>query len=185
MLLNENKKDSVNVEELKELKVLSEQAVEVSVSSLWNVGPVILIFVRHFSCIACRAHVLNIWSQKKRIEESNIRIIFVGSGSPSAIKSFKEDLKITDALIYTDPSLKTFDACGLKRSLGALLNPKGVKKFMELREQGHKQGSWSFSSGSHTQMGGVIAMKPPGKVVYHFVSNYLGDEDDLSDIPSM
>ncbi|HXH30317.1 MAG TPA: AhpC/TSA family protein [Bacteriovoracaceae bacterium] len=172
--------DRVDILTLNRLKVLDENNKEVLISTFWKEKSVVLIFVRHFSCIACRSHVAQIWNEKEKFKKSKTNIVFIGNGAPQFIQAFKEDMNIVDAPIYTDPSLKTYDACGLHRGMLKLMDPRGAKNMLELAFEGHKQGPLSKDSGSHTQMGGIVALRPPGIVVYHFVSDYLGDNDKMA-----
>jgi hypothetical protein len=167
----------VDVLALARLKILDVNGKEVVVSSLWKDAPAVLIFLRHFSCIACRAYVDLIWKKREEFQRSKTRIIFVGNGAPHLIGVFKADLKIADADIYTDPTLKTFEACGLVKGIFHLLDPRGVMKVVEFHLQGYRQAPLNKDSGSHTQMGGVVAFKPNGRVVYHYIENFLGDND--------
>lgn len=177
------KKDeaNINIEMIAGLRVLNEDGEKVTLSPLWKDHSLVLIFIRQFSCIACRAHVDQIWKKRAEFEKSKTKIIFVGTGAPYMIKMFKEDLGINEAIIYTDPTLKFFDACGFKRNALRLMDPRGVAKIKGFIDVGHKQGKYSNDSGSYTQLGGILAFKPPGKIVYHFVSDYVGDFDDPSE----
>ncbi len=178
----ERPQDKVDILTLNRLKVLDETGREFLISSLWKEKPAVLVFVRHFSCIACRAHVKQIWGEKEKFRRSGAQIVFIGNGEPYFIRSFKEDLGVQDATIYTDPTLKTFDACGFLRGFLNLIDPRGVKNIVELLMDGHRQGPIDKASGVHTQMGGVVALKHPGIVLYHFVSEYLGDNDPLTNL---
>lgn len=180
---NEYNQRVVDILALKRLKVLNEFGEQVRLSTFWDNNTVIFIFVRHFSCIACRAHVDKIWRQRAELEKKKTRIVFIGNGAPSFIGHFKEEMNVQDAEIYTDPSLEVFDACRLNRSALKLLSIKSAAEMMKLKKQGYSQGKWDTDSGIHRQMGGVVAIKHPGKVVYHFVANYLGDFDNPEDWP--
>ncbi len=96
---------------------------------------------------------------------------------------FKEDIHAVNAPVFTDPTLQVFDAAGFKRSLLNLMDPRGVKRIIGLSKEGYSQGAMDSRTGAHTQMGGVIAFKPPGLVVYHFISHFLGDFDKPEDWP--
>lgn len=64
-----------------------------------------------------------------------------------------------------------------------LVKTKTLKKMFELRKLGYENKITDFQSGSHKQMGGVVALKDPGVLLYHFVSEYLGDLDNPEDWP--
>ncbi len=171
----------IDILSLARLTVLDGAGAPVLISSFWKKGPVVIIFLRHFSCIACRTYVDLIWKKREEFKKSRTQVIFIGNGAPHFIKTFKEDLNIPEADIYTDPTLETFEACGLIKGIFHLIDPRGVLKMVEFALTGNKQGAWDSDSGSHTQMGGIIALKPPGKVVYHYIENFLGDFDTTND----
>lgn len=170
----------VNILSLNRLNVLNENNDKVLISTFWKTSPVVIILLRHFGCIACRAQVDQVWKKRKDLEKNKTKIIFIGNGSPDMIKIFKEELNIPEAPIFTDPSLEIFDACGLNRGLKYLVNAKTVLQGIKLYNEGYTQGAQSKETGFHTQMGGIIAIKPPGQVTYHFASEYLGHFDDES-----
>jgi hypothetical protein len=173
----------VDILALNRLVILNEHNEKVLISSFWKTNSVIIVFLRHFGCIACRAHVDQVWKKKSEIEKSGTKIIFIGNGSPELIKIFKEDMKIFDAPIFTDPTLEIFDACGFNRGLEYLLTPKSALSMAKLYMGGYSQGQQKKENGFHTQMGGILAFKPPGQVTYQFKSEYLGDFDDINDWP--
>lgn len=167
---------------LKRIIIWNENGDKVYASTLWKSQSVVLVFLRHFGCIACRAHISQITTNKAMLEKNGFKIIFIGNGSPNMIKGFKEDLKIPNALIFTDPTLEIFDACGFNRGLKYLVNAKTVLQGIKLYKDGFTQGEQKKDNGSHLQMGGIIALKPPGIVTYHFASEYLGHFDDINNV---
>jgi len=167
---------------LKRLQLFTENGDKIYASSLWQSQSVVLVFLRHFGCIACRAQISQIMNNKQQLEKNGAKIIFIGNGSPSMIKIFKEDLKIPNALIFTDPSLEIFDACGFNRGIKHLVNIKTIVEGFKMHKEGFSQGEQKRDNGSHLQLGGIIAIKPPGVVTYHFASEYLGHFDDLNNI---
>ncbi|WP_419168246.1 AhpC/TSA family protein [Halobacteriovorax sp.] len=175
----ENIQNKIDILSLKRLTVLSEKNDIIPFSSFWEKGQVIIIFIRHFGCPSCKAHVSDIWNQQSKLK--NKRIIFIGNGQPSMIKGFKEEINSPSVEIYTDPSLETFEACGLKRGLRYLMNFKSIKSLLDLKRRGYDMSSWDDQLGDKTQMGGVIVLKKPGVLLYHFVSSYLGDFDSSKD----
>jgi hypothetical protein len=124
-----------------------------------------------------------IWNKRKDLKAKHNKIIFIGSGTTASLKMFKAYLNVQDALIYTDPTLQTFEACGLLNGFKYLMNPRSLRKIFELKKQGHENQVTDIGSGSHKQMGGVVAFKDPGVVLYHFASEYLGDEDNPDNWP--
>lgn len=180
-MIDLKQQQKVDILSLARLSILDGSGKPVLISSFWKSGPVVFIFLRHFSCIACRTYVELIWKKKAELIKNKTKVIFIGNGAPHFINIFKEDLGVPEADIYTDPTLETFEACGMIKGIFELMDPRGVKKMVEFALSGQKQGPWTKDSGTHTQMGGIVALKPPGKVVYHYIENFLGDFDTSED----
>lgn len=168
--------------QLAQCKVFDQHNKSIVLSSLWDQSPAILIFLRHFGCIACRAHAKDVWNNKEKYEQTGAKIYFIGNGAPPMIQAFVEDLKIEGATIFTDPSLKSFHSAGFKRGFFKALGPKSIINGINLSKQGHKQGVYTKDQGDLWQLGGILAVKPGGKVTYQYISEATGDfppEEDL------
>jgi hypothetical protein len=155
----------------------------VPISRFWDKNTAILIFLRHFGCIACRAHAQEIWSNREKLEKAGGRIVFIGNGEPSYIEGFKKDFNLEVAPIFTDPSLKIFKLGGFLRGFTHLVNLKSLSNIKTLASEGHKNGNPLASGiGDNFQMGGVIVVNPGPRVNYHYVSEALGDTPTSNDI---
>lgn len=166
----------INILTLNRLKVLNEKNESILISSLWKDNPVVLIFIRHFGCISCRSHVDQVWNRREDFKKKGVELAFIGSGDPYLISTFKQDFKLESTPIYTDPSLATFEACGLRHIDTKNLDVKSMNAISLLEKRGYEL-KLIKDDGSDTQLGGVVAIKPPGIVTYHFVSDYIGDFD--------
>ncbi len=172
-LINSNQK-KVDILSLNRLRVLDEKNEYIVLSSLWRDNPAILVFIRHFGCISCRAHVEQVWSKKNELQKNGTKIFFIGSGSPYLINQFRLDCNIKEARIFTDPGLESFTASGLIHTNTKNLDSASLKKIAELEKLGYSL-KIIENDGDDTQLGGIVAMKPPGIVTYHFISTYIGD----------
>ena len=85
-----------------------------------------------------------------------------------------------EAQIFTDPTLESFNACGLLHTNTKVLDTASLKKIEELENMGYSL-KIIENDGDDTQLGGVISLKPPGIVTYHFVSTFIGDFDRPSE----
>ena len=153
-----------------------------AVRHLWAHHSIVFIFLRHFACIGCRAHAVQVWQDRERYEGGGAKIVFVGNGSPDFIERFREDLKLGEALIFTDPSLEVFKAAGFKHGFFAVVQPSSVLNVVKLAREGHRQVAHSPEAGTHWQLGGVIAISKAGKLLYHFISESVGDHAPNPDI---
>jgi peroxiredoxin len=167
----------IDILTLNRLKIINERNEEIVLSSLWKDHPAVIVFIRHFGCISCRSHIDQVWSKKDKIESNGTKIYFIGSGSPYLISQFKKDCNITEARIFTDQTLESFKASGLIHTNTKVLDASSLKKIKELEAMGYSLKKIE-NDGDDTQLGGIVAMKPPGIVGFHFISQYIGDFED-------
>ena len=178
----------VDILSLSLCQVLDESAQEVSLYNLWQKQTAIFIFLRHFGCLMCRAHAKQVWGLREQYEKTGAKIYFIGNGSPYLISKFKEDLELQGATILTDPQLKSFRAAGFRRGFLAALGPKALGNGRKLFKEGHRQGESNSENGDLWQLGGILVVKPDGKVGYHYISQVAGDyspEKDVQEIQAI
>jgi peroxiredoxin len=165
--------------------VYDASGTHVPISKFWSERTAILVFLRHFGCIACRSHAQDVWAHRDVLQKDGAQIIFIGNGEPSYIEKFRQDFNLGEAPIYTDPSLRAFELAGFKYGLAGLLNVQTVKNGIELMAEGHRNGNpFSSTTGSNLQLGGVIVVHPGTRVTYHYISEALGDTPEAGEIPS-
>lgn len=165
----------VNIHELAQTPVFAAPDQALLIGQLWQKQTVVLVFLRHFACIACRAHAAQVWGERERYERTGAKIVFIGNGQPIWIEVFRQDLGIQKGVVLTDPSLRSFRAAGLNKGVFNLIRPRSAINSLRLARQGYAQGKPTDGTGSHLQMGGVLAVSSTSKVLYHFASEALGD----------
>jgi hypothetical protein len=89
---NLTRQQKVDILSLNRLRVLDENKNEILFKSFLDQESITIVFVRHFGCIACRAHIDQIWNVFRKTKNYKARIVFIGSGSPYVIKAFKTGL---------------------------------------------------------------------------------------------
>lgn len=102
----------------------------------------------------------------------------IGNGPPHFIAGFRE-VTGYDGPLYTDPSLATFKAAQLKRSLARTFDPRALGKTIAALSHGQRQGR---TQGDPWQQGGVLAVTPDGTVRYHHASERPGDNATVDQI---
>lgn len=167
---------------LGEQTILDENGKQVLVKTLWERTPVVLIFLRHFACIACRAHAREVWNQRRLYEANGTKIAFVGCGSPENIARFRREMHLEGAPIYTDPGLNAFSAAGFKRSFLGSLGFQAAANFLNLASRGYWQTKHRTGDGDKLQLGGVVLVMPDGHVRYKYTSTATGDFPTHSDL---
>jgi hypothetical protein len=172
----------VDLYALSQAKLQDENGKEVPAGSLWHSQKVVMVFLRHFACIACRAHAVQVWGLRENYEKNGAKVVFVGNGPAGFIKSFKEDLHIQSASVYTDPSLISFRACGFKHGFLNVVKPASLANAAGLMLQGHRQKLTTQDTGDHWQLGGVVVITPKNEVPFHFISESLGHYPPEKDV---
>ncbi len=166
-------------DDLATMTVLDENGNQVTLGDLWRDKTAVLVFTRHFGCVHCREHATQLHRESQRIRDAGAELFVIGNGTPSFIDGFREMTKYTGA-IYTDPSLATFKAAHLKRSVGSTIDPRGFGKALRALASGHRQAI--IPQGDQWQQGGVLVVKPSNEIVWHYVSGRAGDNPSVTQI---
>jgi hypothetical protein len=167
-------KNPIDLYNLAKCSVQNENGEPIELGTLWREQRTMLIFLRHFACIACRAHATQVWQRREFYERNKVNVAFIGNGNAHFIENFKKDLGLTGAQVYTDPSLATFRLCGFRRGFLALVSVKTIANASSLYAKGNRQTQLT-AEGDHWQLGGVVVITPDNKVPFHFISEALGD----------
>ena len=116
-----------------------------------------------------------------QLHRANIDNLYViGNGTPNFIEGFRETTGFTGPL-YTDPSLAVYKAAELKRGLGTILKLGAAAATVGSLRRGFRQGK---VMGDGTQQGGVLVVAPDGRILYHHISRYPGDNASPDEIRS-
>ena len=110
-----------------------------------------------------------------RIHRAGAEIVVVGNGAPHFIKGFRE-LTGFQGPLYTDPSLESYKAASLKHGWSTFLNPRAVTNAARALMGGNMQGK---TQGDPAQQGGTLVIAPPGRLLFHHVSDTAGDHAKL------
>jgi peroxiredoxin len=161
---------------LADATVLDENKQVVRLGDVWAKQPVVLTFVRHFGCIFCREHVVELQKEIERVHQLGAEIVVIGNGAPHFIPGFRE-LTGFDGPIYTDPSRRSYDLASMKRGWSTFLNARAVTNLARAFVGGARQGS---VQGDPSQQGGTLVVAPPGRILFHHVSETAGDHPKLA-----
>lgn len=109
------------------------------------------------------------------IRAAGAELLLVGNGSVRFATAFQRD-KAPELRVYTDPSRKTYDAMGMKRSVLSTLGPGSLLAGALSTRRGYVQSS---VQGDAWQQGGFYAVEQGGRVVYAHANRNAGDRPDL------
>ncbi len=175
-------KAKVDLNLLSNVVLHTEDGQALKMASLWRNRPAVLIFLRHFSCVACRAHVAQVWQHRKALEQGGAKICFIGNGSYHEIIKFKKELNIESSMVFTDPSRRSYEATGMRRGMMPALGPKAVANVVRLLSEGHRQKVYNREAGDLWQLGGVLVVNPGDVIRYHYISEVTGDFPEPGEI---
>lgn len=113
-----------------------------------------------------------------QIQAAGAELVVIGNGAPNFIAGFREQTGYRGPL-YTDPSLKAYEAAHLERGVTRTLDPRSLGKSLKAFARGHRQG---LTQGDNWQQGGVLVIAPSGEVRWQHVSKRPGDNATSAEI---
>lgn len=113
--------------------------------------------------------------RQEAIDARGAELIFIGNGSVAAARSFGR-LHVPGSAVYTDPSLRSYRALGMRRSLAATVGPASVLAAARSTLRGHVQGA---TRGDALQQGGLFTVAPGGAILYAERNRSAGDRPDI------
>ena len=116
-----------------------------------------------------------------QLHRANVpNLIVIGNGAPHYIEGFRETTGFAGP-IYTDPTLAVYKAAELKRGAMTILKLRAAAATVGALRRGFRQ---SGTQGDATQQGGVLVVAPDGRILYHHISEYPGDNASPDEIRS-
>lgn len=122
----------------------------------------------------CREQVAHLKEWEPRFRAAGASLAVVGSGSVAQAAAFHKDRQLPFAL-YTDPSLRTFAAAGLRRGLLTAMSVGVFRNASRAMKAGFRQGA---TEGDPWQQGGAFVIRPDGSLLYAQISVEAGDHAD-------
>lgn len=105
------------------------------------------------------------------IEAAGATLHVIGNGAPMFMAGFR-DTTGYDGALYTDPSLKVYQALELARGWRTILDPRAAKNAARALAGGFRQGR---TQGDATQQGGVLVVGVDGAIRYRHADRVAGD----------
>lgn len=113
-------------------------------------------------------------SRAADFEKAGARLAVIGNGWPAMAKAFADRNQLPPNIeLFTDPSLKAYEAAGLRRSAILTLGPWAILPFLRTLRRGFRQ---RRKAGDLWQQGGALVVAPGGKVLYRHASWHPGDQ---------
>jgi hypothetical protein len=143
----------------------------------WAERDVVLIFVRHFACAGCAEHVAVVRPRLAELAQLGVETIVVGSGTPDQLAGFVEREHVEQA--FTDPSLASYRAAELVRSIWSTYGPRALFQLARARLRGFSNGR---TQGDPIQQGGTLYVAAGGELRFYDRAERTGDHASLGDV---
>ena len=161
---------------LAEVVVRDVYGNERTLGEAWRERPAVVVWVRHFGCIACRAHVAELRPHLDAIKK-RAELVIVGNGNVEQARRFRELMDLQAVPVLSDEALASYRIAGLQRGWWSFLRPSALANWLRLRD-GHQRGI----RGDVMQQGGTMVIAPSGAVAYKHVSRTWGDNSPARDV---
>lgn len=113
------------------------------------------------------------------IRRRGAELVFIGNGNRHFAEAFKQERGI-ECPLYVDTRRDSYRALGMKRGLGVTLgSPSAMLHMARALKAGFRQGR---TRGDAWQLGGVLVVKPGGRIAYRHLSNEAGDHPPVADV---
>jgi peroxiredoxin len=175
------------VSELKDVVVHDERGADVQLGELWREQPAVLVLLRHYGCVFCRAQAVQLHRARDEFEAAGSRLAVIGQGTPREAEQFRRAQSIA-LPVYSDPERRSYEAAGAKvATLSELVNPRTVARGI-----GHtvtsrlRQGSIAVHQGrlvdNPAQLGGTLVIAPDDSVRYAHMSEDASDNAPVDEV---
>ena len=149
---------------LSDLSLPDQNGTEHRLGDLWGDKPVVLVFLRHFGCLHCRDHAVQLRDRYDDLQRQGIDLVAIGTGDQRYAGAFVRDEKIP-FLVLVDDDAKAAHAASVKvASWYRLLHPTHVDG------DGRRRGSAAHrvhKAGKRvTQLGATFVLGPGDQVRY-------------------
>jgi len=146
---------------------------------LWADKPVVLVFLRHFGCLHCREHAVELRDRYDDLRAQGVELVAVGTGDQRYAGAFVRDEKIPYLVLVDDDAEAARAASVNVASWYRLLHPTTWLATVATWRRGHR----IHSPGKRvTQLGATFVLGPGDEVRYSHVD---ADSTDHADIPEV
>eukprot|EP00211_Chloroparvula_japonica_P000926 CAMPEP_0119128348 /NCGR_PEP_ID=MMETSP1310-20130426/6541_1 /TAXON_ID=464262 /ORGANISM="Genus nov. species nov., Strain RCC2339" /LENGTH=1027 /DNA_ID=CAMNT_0007118683 /DNA_START=137 /DNA_END=3220 /DNA_ORIENTATION=- len=133
--------------------------------------PTVLILLRHFGCVLCRA-LVHWWVKAYDIvNKLGASVIAVGNGDPQSAQEFVRDTGFQGALLL-DRNRNLYKQLNCRRGLKYALAPQTMGLAKEVLGDGHAQGK---TAGDVLQLGGAFLLCKRKGVIFQHQEAFAGE----------
>jgi peroxiredoxin len=155
---------------------------EVRLGELWSDEPVALVWVRHYGCVHCRNHAVQLDEARSDFDAAGVRVVLVGQATPRQAAHFRRRLDI-DLPVLADEQRYSYRAAGAKvATAGELLGPKSVSAGLKATVSSRGKVHQGRVIGHAAQLGGVMVIAADGEVTWSHMAEDASDNASPDEI---
>jgi prostamide/prostaglandin F2alpha synthase len=146
---------------------------------LWDDRPIVLVFLRHFGCLHCREHAVELRDRYHELQAQDIDLVAVGTGDQRYAGAFVRDEQIPYLVLVDDDAKAARAASVTNASWYRLLHPSTWPATVATYRRGHR----IHSPGKRvTQLGATFVLGPGDEVRYSHVDSDSTDHAAIPDV---
>ena len=144
----------------------------IHLAELWQDGPTLLVFLRHFGCIFCRERLSQLAQHQTDIEQAGLKIVAIGIGEAKHADRYCGNL-LPNATCLASEDAAIYHTYGFAQvKLGDMLSFQAVKNSVRAFTSGQMQGQ---TTGDFRMIGGTFIVDTDGVIQYAYYSKTPGD----------
>ena len=164
---------------LSALSLPDQDGTEHNLGDLWSERPVVLVFLRHFGCLHCREHAVQLRDRYDDLQRQGIDLVAIGTGDERYAGAFIRDEKIPYLVLVDDDAKAARAASVGVASWYRLLHPTTWPATVATYRRGHR----IHQPGKRvTQLGATFVLGPGDQVRYSHVD---ADSTDHAPVPDV
>ena len=168
----------IELSNLAEIRVLDTQGESLPMARLWQSGPTVMVWLRHFGCSFCLTQTKVLMEALPRLEAAGGRVVLIGNGTPDQARRFQQ-IKAPTVTVVTDPERVSYRALGAYRSLWGMLGARDFGTWRHGRGMGVRQ---EGRQGDPLQLGATLVVEPPQTVLFSHINSSLGDHAEVAEL---
>jgi len=169
----------MDLEGLSDLELSDSTGSPRRLGDYWAEQPVILVFLRHFGCLLCREHAVELRNRYDDVKARGGEVVAVGTGDHRYAARFVSEEAVPFPVLVDDDAVAGRAASVRRTTPWGLFNPRSFPGARRAHRAGHRV----HKSGRRvTQLGATFVVGPGERVCYAYVDAHTADHAPLEEV---
>jgi peroxiredoxin len=152
-----------------DVSLLDSNGVAVSLARFWAARPLLIFFMRHFGCAACREHLFHIRDSYSMIQAHGAAVVAIAQHDPDLTARYAQTHQVPFPML-TDPTRQAYQAFGVvEGTYWETSGPQVIAQQIKLAWEGNVMGL-PHSAGASRQLGGTFIVDTRGVIRFSHVA---------------